>query len=226
MAHWMALPRVSRMRADTDPAAARLQALLPPVSRAPRVPPASLRKLRPLARIVALVSGRLTGTEPPTIFTTLGRHPRLFRAWLFYSARLMPFGTLPRRDAELLILRVAWQCRADYEWWHHVPLALRAGLRPEEIAAAAGVPPAAGPSERRRVLIAITDDVLARQTLSDDTWQAARQTLTEREMIEACLLIGHYQGLASAIGGLGIQLEDGSLNEAPVSGGPAAPRSC
>ena len=209
MAHWMALPRVSRMRVETDSAAARLQALLPPVSRAPRVPPASLRKLRPLARIVALVSGRLTGTEPLTIFTTLGQHPRLFRAWLFYSARLMPFGTLPRRDGELLILRVAWQCGAAYEWWHHVPLALRAGLRPEEIAAAAGPPPA-GLSGRRRVLIAVTDDVLARQTLSDDTWQAARQTLTEREMIEACLLIGHYQGLASAIGGLGIQLEDRS----------------
>jgi len=225
MAHWMALPGASRMRAGTDPAAARLQALLPPVSRAPRVPPAPLRKLRPLARIVALVSGRLTGTGPLTIFTTLGRHPRLFRAWLFYSARLMPFGTLPRRDAELVILRVAWQCGAAYEWWHHVPLALRAGLRPEEVAAAAGVPPAAGLSERRRVLIAVTDDVLARQALSDDTWQAARQALTEREMIEACLLIGHYQGLASAIGGLGIQLEDGSLNEAPISGGPAAPRS-
>ncbi|HEX9039498.1 MAG TPA: carboxymuconolactone decarboxylase family protein [Trebonia sp.] len=226
MAHWMTLPRVSRMRAGADPAAARLQALLPPVSRAPRVPPASLRKLRPLARIVALASGRLTGTEPLTIFTTLGRHPRLFRSWLFYSARLMPFGTLPRRDAELLILRVAWQCGAAYEWWHHVPLALRAGLRPEEIAAAAGVPPAAGLPGRRRVLIAITDDVLARQALSDGTWQAARQTLTEREMIEACLLIGHYQGLASAIGGLGIQLEAGSLNQAPISGGPAAPRSC
>jgi alkylhydroperoxidase family enzyme len=209
-----------------DPAAARLQALLPPVRRAPRVPPATLRKLRPLARTVALASGRLTGTEPLTIFTTLGRHPRLFRAWLFYSARLMPFGTLPRRDAELVILRVAWRCRAAYEWWHHVPLALRAGLRPEEVAAAAGVPPAAELSERRRVLIAVTDDVLARQALSDDTWQAARQALTEREMIETCLLIGHYQGLASAIGGLGIQLEDRSLNEAPIPGGPAVPRSC
>jgi alkylhydroperoxidase family enzyme len=192
-----------------DPAAARLQALLPPVSRAPRVPPAPPRKLRPLARVVALVSGRVTGTGPLTIFTTLGRHPRLFRAWLFYSARLMPFGTLPRRDAELVILRVAWQCGAAYEWWHHVPLALRAGLCPEEIAAVAGVQPAADLSEHQRVLTAITDELLAQRALSDDTWQAARQTLTEREVIETCLLIGHYQGLASAIGGLGIQLEDG-----------------
>lgn len=199
---------VSRMRVS-DPAAARLQALLPPVSQAPRVPPAPPRKLRPLARVVALVSGRVTGTGPLTIFTTLGRHPRLFRAWLFYSARLMPFGTLPRRDAELVILRVAWQCGAAYEWWHHVPLALRAGLCPEQIAAVAGVQPAADLSERQRVLTAITGELLAQRALSDDTWQAARQTLTEREVIETCLLIGHYQGLASAIGGLGIQLEDG-----------------
>ncbi len=192
-----------------DPAAARLQALLPPVDRAPRVPPAPLRRLPPLARAVAWAAGRVTGTGPPAIFTTLGRHPRLFRAWLFYSARLMPFGTLPRRDAELVILRVAGQRRAAYEWWHHVPLALRAGLRPDEIEAAAGAQPAAGLSERQRVLIAITDELLAQQDLPDDTWQAARRALTEREMIETCLLIGHYQGLALAIGGLGIQLEDG-----------------
>lgn len=157
---------------------------------------------------MALGAGRLTGTGPPAIFTTLGRHPRLFRAWLLYSAHLMPFGTLPRRDAELVILRVAWQCSAAYEWWHHVPLALRAGLRPDEIAAAAGKPPAVGLSERQRVLAAVTDELLAQQALSDDTWQAARRALTEREVIELCLLIGHYQGLASAIGGLGIQVED------------------
>ena len=32
--------------------------------------------------------------------------------------------------------------------------------------------------------------------------------LSDREAIELCLLIGHYQGLASAIGGLGIQVEE------------------
>jgi alkylhydroperoxidase family enzyme len=157
---------------------------------------------------VAAATGRLTGTGPPTIFTTLGRHPRLFRAWLIYSAHLMPFGTLPRRDAELVILRVAWQCREAYEWWYHVPLALRVGLTPDEIGAVADQPCTAGLSERHQVLVAITDELLAQRALSDGTWRAASRTLTEREVIEACLLIGHYQGLASAIGGLGIQLEN------------------
>jgi alkylhydroperoxidase family enzyme len=157
---------------------------------------------------VAGATGRLTGTGPPAIFTTLGRHPRLFRAWLIYSAHLMPFGTLPRRDAELVILRVAWRCGEAYEWWYHVPLALRAGLRPAEIAAAAAGSPAPDLSERQQALVGMTDELLAQRALSDGTWQAGRRALTEREVIETCLLIGHYQGLASAIGGLGIQLEN------------------
>ena len=86
--------------------------------------------VRPLARTVAEIGSRVTGGRPPNIFTTLGRHPRLFRAWLRYSAHLMPFGQLPRRDTELVILRVAWQCRSAYEWHQHVSIALRVGLTP------------------------------------------------------------------------------------------------
>nr|WP_239028682.1 carboxymuconolactone decarboxylase family protein [Pseudonocardia acidicola] len=195
------------MRA-ADPAAAPLQALLPPVSRSPRVAPASQRRLRPLPRIVAGVTGHLAGTGPLTIFATLGRHPRLFRAWLYYSAVLMPFGTLSRRDTELVILRVAWQCRAAYEWWHHVPIALRVGLTPAEVGAVAEAPPGGALSARQRVLTAVSDELLAQRALSDTAWAPARAVLTDREVIELCLLVGHYQGLATAIGGLGIQLED------------------
>jgi alkylhydroperoxidase family enzyme len=155
---------------------------------------------------VAHVAGRLTQTGPPNIFTTLGQHPRLFRAWLRYSAQLMPFGTLPRRDTELVILRVAWQCRSAYEWRQHVPIALRVGLTPDEVAGAA-TPGADRFSERQRTLLTVCDELLARRALSDTTWGAVQATLGNREAIELCLLIGNYQGLASAIGGLGIQVE-------------------
>ena len=189
-----------------DPAAARLQALMPPVSGPPRVPPAPVRQLRPLAWLVAVTTARLTGTGPPAIFTTLGRHPRLFRAWLFYSAHLMPFGTLPRIDSELVILRVAWQCGAAYEWWQHVPLGLRAGLRPEEVAAAASAPPAADLSERQGYWWPSPMSCSRSGRCRTRRGERRASTLTERGVIEVCLLVGHYQGLASAIGGLGIQL--------------------
>jgi alkylhydroperoxidase family enzyme len=192
-----------------DPQTARLQALLPlvPTSR-PRITPARPRELTPLARIVATLTGRLTGSGPPNIFTTLGRHPRLFRAWLWYSAHLMPFGRLPRTDTELLILRVAWHCRSVYEWRQHVPLALRIGLAPEQIQAIAATDSSNALTGRQRALLALSDDLLAQRAMSESTWHSARAHLTERDAIEACLLVGHYQGLASAIGGLAIEPED------------------
>jgi len=190
--------------------AARLQALLAPADNgAPRVPPTRPHQLRPLARIMAEIAGHATGSGPPNIFTTLGQHPRLFRAWLRYSAQLMPFGTLPRRDTELVILRVAWQCRAAYEWHQHVPIALCVGLTPDEVAGVAHTPPADGFTQRQRALLSVSDELLARRAISDTTWSAVKASLRNREAIELCLLIGHYQGLASAIGGLAIQTEHG-----------------
>jgi len=181
--------------------------LLPAYSGEPRIAPARPRELRPLARIVAELAGRVTPGGPPNIFTTLGQHPRLFRAWLRYSAHLMPFGQLPRRDTELVILRVAWHCRSAYEWHQHVPIALRVGLSPDEVAGVADSPPGEGFTPRQRTLLAVSDELLARRALSDATWSAVQSTLSDREAIELCLLIGNYQGLATAIGGLGIQIE-------------------
>ncbi|MGZ5324746.1 MAG: carboxymuconolactone decarboxylase family protein [Solirubrobacterales bacterium] len=199
---------MSRRRAR-DPDAPRLQALLAlDRTSEPRIKPARPRDLRPLASAVAEIAGRVTGSGPPNIFTTLGQHPRLFRAWLHYSARLMPFGQLPRRDTELVILRVAWQCRSAYEWRQHVPIALRVGLTPDEVAGVADSSPAGGFTERQLALLAASDELLARRALSDATWSAVQASLGDREAIELCMLIGHYQGLASAIGGLGIQVEE------------------
>jgi alkylhydroperoxidase family enzyme len=198
---------MSRQRAPGENVA-RLQALLPPAERdEPRIAAASLHELRPLPKIVAAIAGRITGSGPPNIFTTLGQHPRLFRAWLRYSAHLMPFGALPRRDTELVILRVAWQSRSAYEWHQHVPIALRVGLAPEEISDVAVGTSAERFTERQRALLSLCDELLAGGSVSNGTWRAVEASLSEREMIELCLLVGHYQGLASAIAALGIQVE-------------------
>ena len=205
---------MSRQRAH-GATVAGLQALLPAAeSGEPRIRPARTSELAPLARIVAQIAGRVTATGPPNIFTTLGQHPRLFRAWLRYSAHLMPFGQLPRRDTELVILRVAWQCRSAYEWHQHVPIALRVGLTADEVARVADRTSADSFTDRQRTLLAVSDALLARRTLSDSTWSAVRATLGKREAIELCLLIGNYQGLASTIGGLGIQIDKDTVRRA------------
>jgi alkylhydroperoxidase family enzyme len=186
---------------------ARLRALLPVDADAPvRVEPAPLRRLGPVARVTAIGSGRVFDSEPTNIFRVLGRHPRLFRAWLRYSSKLMPRGTLPRRDAELVILRVAWRTRAAYEWHQHVLLGARAGLSAEQIerAAAADAPDW---THRESMLVHATDELLAASRFTDDTWAAVHSELGEKGAIELCMLVGQYQGLGTALGGLGVPAE-------------------
>jgi alkylhydroperoxidase family enzyme len=188
---------------------ARLRALVPADEDAPvRVEPAPLRALGPLARATAIGSGRVLGSEPANIFRVLGRHPGLFRAWLRYSSKLMPRGTLPRRDAELVILRVAWRTGAAYEWRQHVLLGARSGLSAGDIERAAGEDGLSW-SARQATLVRATDELLESSRLSDDTWAAVQREFDEKGAIELCMLVGQYQGLGTALGGLGVPIERG-----------------
>jgi alkylhydroperoxidase family enzyme len=191
-------------RADIE----RLRALVPADDAPVRVAPAEPRRLRPLARITALGSARVLRSEPANIFRVLGRHPGLFRAWLRYSAKLMPRGTLPRQDAELVILRVAWRTGAAYEWHQHVLLGSRSGLTVADVERAA-TDDIAGWSPRQAMLVRATDELLASSRLSDETWAAVQRELDVKGAIELCMLVGQYQGLGTALGGLGVPVERG-----------------
>ena len=151
--------------------------------------------------------GLATGGRPPNIFTTLGRHKRLFRRWLRFAGGLMPGGVLPRSDTELVILRVAHNCGSDYEWGHHVRLGRRAGLSPDEIERVREGPGHELWPERARLLLTAADELHADRVLSDPTWDALSRHLNEVELIELCMLIGHYEMIAMTLNSLRVQPE-------------------
>lgn len=171
----------------------------------PRIPPGTRRDIGLLAWVVSVVAGRVAGTGPPNLFLTLGRHRRLFRGWLRFAGRLMPGGTFPRRETELVILRVAHVRDCEYERTHHERLARKAGLSQAELARVAEGPGAAGWSAREQVLLRATDQLLHDHDIDDDTWDALTAELGKRRCIELCLLVGHYDMLAGTITALRIQ---------------------
>jgi 4-carboxymuconolactone decarboxylase len=176
-----------------------------------RVPPAPRRALRPLARVTAAATARATGGEPLRVFTTLGRHPRLFRTWLRFSATLMFRGDLPAADRELVTLRTAWRCGAWYEWAQHAPLARRAGLGDDDVARIVDGAAAPDWAPRQRLLLRATDEMHDDRVISDRTWRALATELTDRQLIELCLLVGHYEMLAMALNSLGVEPEPTTL---------------
>jgi AhpD family alkylhydroperoxidase len=170
-----------------------------------RITPGDRRDVGLVNWFVAVVSGRVAGTGPPNLFLTLGRHRRLFRGWLHFAGRLMPGGRLPRRETELVILRVAHLRDCRYEFEHHRHLARRAGITEAEIDRVTTDPTSSAWSERERALLAACDELDEKGDLSDGAWQALSEHFDDRSLIEVLLLAGHYRMLATVISALRIE---------------------
>ncbi|TDD71134.1 carboxymuconolactone decarboxylase family protein [Actinomadura darangshiensis] len=177
----------------------RESAKKPGEATAPRPTPGGLRDVGVVNWLVCRVAGRATGTGPPNLFLTLARRRGLFRGWLWFAGHLMPGGTLPRRETELVILRIAHLRDCRYEFDHHVRLARRSGVRRPDIERLTTGPEAPGWTPREQALLTAADQLHATQDLDDATWTRLRTHLTEPECIELTLLATHYEMLATTI---------------------------
>jgi AhpD family alkylhydroperoxidase len=172
---------------------------------APRIPPGTARDIGRINLTIARALGMATGGGPPNLFTTLARHRGLFRKWLRFAGALMPGGKLPRVDTELVILRVAHNCGCEYEWRHHERLGQSAGLSAEEVRRVREGPGAGGWPPRRLQLLRAADELHADRTISDALWEQLRADLSDAELIELCMLVGHYEMLAMTLNALRVQ---------------------
>ncbi|GAM30568.1 hypothetical protein P23_1071 [Acinetobacter calcoaceticus] len=136
-------------------------------------------------------------------------NPRMMQGVLFFSSKLMPYGELPRRDTELVILRVGWNCRARYEWGQHVDIGMRAGLTPIEIARIPHGAEADGWLPKQHILLKACDEFHSERMISDLTWNQLAEHYDQRLLLELLMLIGYYEGLAGVLNSAGLPLDTG-----------------
>ena len=185
---------------------------------APRLAPGTRREIGALNALIVRAIGLATGGRPPNVFTTLARHRRLFRAWLRFAGRLMPRGTLPRADTELVILRVAHNCGCDYEWRHHERIGAAQGLSPADIERIREGPASAGLTARRAALLEAADDLHEARALGERAWAALRPELSDAQLIELCMLVGHYEMLAMTLNSLRVAPDELGGRRSPIAG--------
>ena len=172
----------------------------------PRIPPlAPADRDETAQKLLASVGG--VGSEL-NVFTTLARHPDLFRRWSAFGGTLLLSGTLPARDRELLILRTAWNNGCEYEWGQHVLFAQAAGLDAEVDAVIEG-PEASGLGPFDATLLQAADELHLDSVISEDTWARLSERYDERQLIEVPMVVGHYALLGYTLNSLGIQREEG-----------------
>jgi AhpD family alkylhydroperoxidase len=170
----------------------------------PRIEPGDRSEIGLINTGIARALGAATGGRPPNLFTTLARHRGIYRKWLRFAGALMPGGKLPRDESEIAILRVAHNTGCEYEWRHHERLGMQAGLSQEEIERVR-LGADAGWSERRSALLRAADELHSDRFISDAVWAELRPLYTDEQLIEICLLVGHYEMLAMTLNSLEIE---------------------
>lgn len=187
-------------------------------SSSPRIAPGGRDDVGILQWVALKIGSRRMGGPVPNVMLTLARHRGAFIPWLFYSSRLMPYGKLPPAHSEFMILRVAARCGSEYEQAHHTALGRKAGLNDAIMDWAAEPVGAATPAPdggkldaaRADLLRRATDELLDDRNLGDEIWSELSAVYREAELIELCLLVGHYAGLAATLNTLRTPIESGA----------------
>ncbi len=143
------------------------------------------------------------------VFTTLARHKKLLKRWLVFGSHIMSKSSLPGRDREILILRIGWLCRAEYEWAQHVIIGKDEGLTDDDIRRIMEGPDADGWGAFDAVLLRAVDELHSDAFICDDTWKSLSEQYDTNQMMDLIFTVGQYNLVSMALNSLGVQLDAG-----------------
>jgi len=148
------------------------------------------------------------------IFRMWANAPDCFVSGMRFGGNILTRQKLGGDQRELVILLVAKIEGGEYEWVQHVPIALHAGCRKEQIAALeAGRIDSAEFSAKETALLRFADDVIRNVRASEDSVNAAKAHFSPQEIVEIILTCGFYMTMA--------RLTETTRVEIDPPGGPA-----
>lgn len=137
------------------------------------------------------------------------RHPALVHAQRPYQRYLNQESLLPLRDRELVILRLAWRSRSEYEWGHHVVISQRCGVSSEDVARVGEGPKAQGWSDHERAVLRATDELFDDTVVAETTWAELAGHYSTPQLLDFLSVVGRYWTVAIVVNSAGLQLEPG-----------------
>ena len=157
-----------------------------------RMPPLNRETMSAAQRAAAdeLIAGPRKGVKGP--FIALLRSPELLARLQKVGEFLRFDSSLPARVTEFATLIVARAYSQQFEWFTHVPLAMKAGTTQATVdALREGLRPEAMDADED-VVHAFTTELLRDHGVTDATYRRAVERLGEPGVVELTSLIGYF----------------------------------
>lgn len=101
-------------------------------------------------------------------------------------------SSLPTRLSELAILTMAVAWKAEFEWWAHKPIALKAGVSAEVVDALRQGDEIPFEKDDERIVHAFVSTLVETRQIPDDLYQEAVKALGEGMVVDLVGLAGYY----------------------------------
>ena len=158
------------------------------MARVPYVDDHTNPELKPIAdRIRAQRGGRVLN-----LYRVLLNNPKLADAWLHLFTVIRQQCELPARYRELVIMAIAVLNGADYEYRHHAPIALEAGLTQAQLDALPRWRQSSVFDAAERAVLAYAESMTREIHVPDAVFEAVAVHFQPRETVELTATIAGY----------------------------------
>lgn len=175
----------------------------------PRLAPLDMDALAPEQQVIVdkMLSGPRGGMRGP--FESLLRRPELCDRVQHLGAYCRFDSKLERDVAELAIILAGKQWKAQFEFWAHARLAREAGLPDDIIEAVRTGAPIESDNASYVAVANFVREYFATNRVSDATYDAARDALTEEGVVDLVGLVGYYTLVSMTLNIFEVGLPDG-----------------
>jgi alkylhydroperoxidase family enzyme len=150
------------------------------------------------------------GRHPSDIFRALANVPGLMMAHRALPQALRGQQNCPPRLRELAVLRLAQLVGSAYEWSHHRPLALDAGVTTEQ-AGSLGAWRSSDAFGAVEQLVLRATEAVHDMAVTDGLFGELRAELGQAGAMELIVVVSQYEAVARIIQALGVAVEEDHL---------------
>ncbi|MGI9599104.1 MAG: carboxymuconolactone decarboxylase family protein [Acidimicrobiales bacterium] len=144
-----------------------------------------------------------------SLFQLTARHPEVLRRLKSTGSFANRMTQIPQRDRELLILRISWLYRSEFEWGQHYEQAIAAGLAVDDAERVKVGPDVEGWSDWDRALVLAVDGLVSDCMIPTPVWEVLRTRYSEEMMLELVIFFGHYTMVSTFANTFGLGVAPG-----------------